>query len=188
MPIPVRPRPTSPAEFGDDKLSGGAGADTLSGNGGHDTLYGNDGNDKLSGGTGTDELYGGAGNDYLSGGGGNDLLEGGTGKDTLDGGAGADDFVFSSTGEAGKDSSRDVINDFSHSQGDEIDLRGIDASTKASGNQAFSFIGSKDFSGKAGQLQYENGIVAGDVNGDKMADFHIEIANHLGLVAGDFLL
>ena len=42
--------------------------------------------------------------------------------------------------------------------------------------------------GKAGELQYKKGIVAGDVNGDKAADFHIEIANHHALVAGDFIL
>ena len=74
-----------------------------------------------------------------------------------------------------------MIRDFSRAQGDDIDLSGIDANAKAAGNQAFSFIGDKAFSGKAGELQYKNGIVAGDVNGDKAADFHIEIANHAGL-------
>ena len=81
-----------------------------------------------------------------------------------------------------------MIRDFSRAQGDDIDLSGIDANAKAAGNQAFSFIGAKAFSGKAGELQSKNGIVAGDVNGDKVADFHIEIANHHGLVAGDFIL
>jgi hypothetical protein len=81
-----------------------------------------------------------------------------------------------------------VIEDFSRAQGDDIDLSGIDANAKVSGNQAFSFIGGQDFSGKAGQLQYKNGIVAGDINGDKVADFHIEIANNHALSANDFIL
>ena len=173
---------------GSDKLYGGAGADTLYGNGGNDQLYGKLGKDKLYGGAGADKLGGGGDADYLNGGDGNDRLQGWTGKDTLVGGKGADDFVFRSVGEAGKGSGRDVIEDFSRAQGDDIDLRGIDANTKASGDQAFSFIGDQAFSGKAGQLQYKNGIVAGDINGDKAADFHIEIANHVGLVAGDFIL
>ena len=80
-----------------------------------------------------------------------------------------------------------MIRDFSHRQGDEIDLSGIDANAGAAGNQAFAFIGSKGFSGKEGELQYKKGIVAGDVNGDKAADFHIEIANHHGLAASDFI-
>lgn len=172
---------------GNDSLSGKSAADTLYGNGGADKLYGNAGADKLYGGDGNDQLYGGTGNDYLSGGKGSDLLQGGGGKDVLIGGAGADDFVFKTVAESGKGSGRDVINDFSRAQGDDIDLRGIDANTNVSGNQAFLFIGGNAFSGKAGQLQYKNGVVAGDVNGDKVADFHIEIANHHGLVAGDFI-
>ena len=110
------------------------------------------------------------------------MLDGGLGRDVLLGGADADVFVLAET------DTFDVIRDFSHRQGDEIDLSGIDANAGADGNQSFSFIGSKGFSGKAGELQYKNGGVAGDVNGDKVADFHIEIANHPGLVAGDFIL
>ena len=81
-----------------------------------------------------------------------------------------------------------MIKDFSRSQGDVIDLSGIDANTKAGGNQSFSFIGSKGFSGDAGDLRYRNGEVSGDVNGDKKADFYIDIANNHGLVADDFIL
>jgi len=169
-------------------LNGKAGADKLAGGAGDDLLTGKAGADKLYGGAGDDKLYGGQGSDLLQGGKGHDLLQGGTGKDVLVGGAGGDDFVFKSVAEAGKGGQRDVIRDFSHAQGDDIDLSGIDANTKASGNQAFSFIGDKAFSGKAGQLQYKNGIVAGDVNGDKAADFHIEIANHHALVGNDFIL
>ena len=172
---------------GNDKLTGGAGGDQLYGNGGNNQLFGNGNNDKLYGGR-ADKLYGGSSADYLAGGRGNDLLQGGLGRDVLVGGAGADDFVFKSVAGAGKGAQRDVIRDFSHRQGDEIDLSGIDANGKAAGDQSFAFIGSKAFSGKAGELQYKKGIVTGDVNGDKVADLHIEIANHHALVAGDFIL
>ena len=170
---------TAPAKSLDVVLNGKAGDDKLAGGAGDDKLYG---------GAGDDELDGGAAADHLSGGKGSDHLIGGTGKDVLVGGLGADDFVFRSVDQAGKGGESDVIRDFSHAQGDDIDLSGIDANAKAGGNQAFSFIGDKAFSGKAGQLQYKDGIVAGDVNGDKVADFHIEIANHAALVANDFIL
>lgn len=173
---------------GNDNLAGGAGNDKITGNAGNDKLTGNAGNDKLFGNAGNDKLFGGAGADTLDGGNGKDVLQGGTGKDVLLGGGGADDFVFKSVAEAGKGGGRDVIRDFSHGQGDDIHLAAIDANSKVAGNQAFSFIGEKAFSGKAGQLQYKNGLVAGDVNGDKVADFHIEIANHAALHANDFIL
>ena len=160
----------------------------LNGKAGADKLFGGVGDDKLFARAGDDKLLGGAGDDHLSGGKGNDLLVGGLGKDILVGGQGADDFVFLSVDQAGKGGQRDVIRDFSHAEGDDIDLSGIDANAKASGNQAFSFIGDNGFSGKAGQLQYKDGVVAGDVDGDKAADFHIEIVNHQALVANDFIL
>ena len=165
--------------FGDNLLHGGPG---------NDKLYGYAGRDHLSGGPGNDKLYGYRGSDHLSGGDGSDLLRGGMGKDNLVGGADGDVFAFRSTAEAGKGWLRDEIRDFSHSQGDKIDLSGIDANTNLSGNQAFSFIDTKAFSGHAGQLQYLNGVIAGDVDGDKAADFQIEITKDHALGLGDFLL
>ena len=86
----------------------------------------------------------------------------------------------------------DVITDFSHAQGDEIDLTAIDANTVVAGNQAFSFIGANLYSGAAGQLRFSivNGVttIAGDVNGDQVSDFHIILTGSIALVAGDFVL
>jgi Ca2+-binding RTX toxin-like protein len=161
---------------------GGLGAD------GAGSLRGDSGNNELYGGAGSDRLHGFRGRDYLSGGDGRDLLLGGKGKDELVGGDDGDVFAFSSTTHAGLGSSRDVIRDFSRADGDQIDLSEIDANTDASGNQAFSFIGTQGFSGTAGQLRYLNGVLAGDVDGDKWADFQIEIANDPSLGSGDFLL
>jgi uncharacterized protein YegL len=66
------------------------------------------GNDFLNGGDGNDIIYGQSGNDTLRGGAGNDILFGGAGKDT---------FVWKS-GDVGTD----TIKDFSHAEGDKLDL------------------------------------------------------------------
>ncbi|HOT83550.1 MAG TPA: type I secretion C-terminal target domain-containing protein [Candidatus Defluviicoccus seviourii] len=67
---------------------------------------------------------------------------GGGDKDTLYGNEGADTFRYLNYTES-KPSYRnglvDVIKDFSVAQGDKIDLRAIDASSKVAGDQAFGF-------------------------------------------------
>ena len=109
-------------------------------------------------------------------------------RDMLIGGAGADRFVFKSVVEAGKGNAGDDIRDFSRAQGDKIDLSGIDAMTNKAGDQAFSFIGSKGFSGDAGELRYAKGHLYGDVNGDKIADFDIHLVNSHALNGTHFIL
>jgi serralysin len=74
----------------------------------------------VDGRAGDDTLIGGAGNDVLSGGYGNDTLNGGLGSDELAGGGGADHFVFATTAGPG-----DLIHDFSHAEGDKIDVSQI---------------------------------------------------------------
>lgn len=155
---------------GNDTLIGGAGDDNLSGWGGNDTLEGGLGNDALDGGDGNDILLGGAGDDALQGGAGNDRLNGGIGNDGYVGGAGADIFVFADIG------GKDRIADFTRGQ-DHLDLSGIDAITGGA-DDAFTWMGSAAFTGVAGQLRsYAEGgsfFVAGDVNGDGVADFTIQ--------------
>ena len=123
----------------------------------------------------------------ISGGGGADTLTGGGGADTLTGGSGADRFVFKAADLA----SSDEITDFSHAQGDKIDLSAIDANINASNNQAFTFIGTAGFTHVAGQLHYSGSgplTLSGDLNGDGIADFTIKVDTSIGLVAGDFIL
>ena len=172
---------------GADLFEGSASNDVLNGFRGSDTINGNRGNDLLSGGSENDRLFGGTGTDVLEGAQGDDALRGGTGKDRLYGGSGGDDFIFRTLDEAGKGSSRDVIYSF---QGglDDISLTGIDANALLEGNQAFRFINANSFTGAAGQVNYINGILAADVNGDAAVDMQIALAGSPTLVATDLLL
>jgi Ca2+-binding RTX toxin-like protein len=142
----------------------------------------------LNGGSGRDVLNGGAGNDILSGRGGNDFLIGSLGKDLLTGGPGADTFDFNAFAQSVKGSNRDQIKDFNRAQGDKIDLANIDADTSANpGNDVFKFIGAAAFKGGGGELRCAGGIIQGDVNGDKVADFEIKV-NVGTMLKTDFLL
>ena len=142
----------------------------------------------LTGNTGANVLSGLGGHDTMKGGSGNDTLVGGIGKDTMTGSAGADRFDFNLITESVRGANRDVILDFVRVQGDKIDLSTIDADTDGTaGNQAFAFIGTGAFTSVDGQLRCSAGIIQGDVNGDKVADFEIKV-NLATLVTGDFLL
>ena len=160
---------------------------TITTGSGNDALTTGNGNDILSGNRGQDRFASGAGRDHLFGGAGADVLRGGLGADVVVGGAGADVFVFASAFEAGRGLDHDVIRDFLHGT-DRIDLSGIDANTGLSGDQGFDFIGSAGFSAVAGQLRFAKGMVSGDVDGDGIADFRIEIGAQPGLTQADFLL
>jgi Ca2+-binding RTX toxin-like protein len=149
--------------------------------------------------SGKDVITGSKSNDYLNGYAGKDTLTGGRGDDLLVGGKGADKFVYKSVHDSPSIPGEvaDLIADFSHAQRDKIDLKTIDANTKKSGNQAFTFIGKNDFT-KAGQLRYEyyqdldegsHGVLLrGDVDGDGETDFKIFVADIMQLVKGDFYL
>lgn len=133
-----------------------------------------------------DELWGGEEINKISGGKGNDFIDGLEGSDVLTGGSGADTFHFYSiyTNAA---ANRDVITDFSRSQGDKIDLHDIDANTKVANDQKFSYIGDNAFSGKAGELRFHKGVVSADDDGDGVADFFITVKVD-ALHASDFIL
>jgi Ca2+-binding RTX toxin-like protein len=156
-----------------DKIYGNAAANLIAGAAGNDSLYGNAGNDRLLGGDGFDSLYGGAGNDVINGGAGRDLLKGA---------AGADVFVFTSLNDSSK-AAPDAIQDFA-SGVDFVDLRGIDANSGVTGNQAFVFNSGPS---GAGALWFSSGNLYGDVNGDGVADLAIVLGSH-PIKAWDILL
>jgi Ca2+-binding RTX toxin-like protein len=172
---------------GNDGLYGGLHNDTLFGQDDHDDLFGQLGDDELWGGTGNDELVGDLGYDQLFGQAGIDVLTGGGGPDHMVGGADADRFVLSHHSHSTL-AAPDDIADFSSAAGDRIDLSAMDAVLYNTGNQAFTFIGTNGFSGVAGQLRYTSGqYVEGDVTGDGVADFRIEM-NVASMTSSDFIL
>ena len=146
----------------------------------------------INGNANKNQIAGGGGADTMKAGAGADLLLGQAGKDTETGGLGADRFKL----ERALDSlaaTRDVIKDFSHAQHDRIDLSAIDANSSLTKDQAFTFLGLAGFTGHKGDLHYRfegpaKTIVEGDINGDKHADFQIELSGHLGLTKLDFIL
>ncbi|OQP86748.1 hypothetical protein BTR14_09950 [Rhizobium rhizosphaerae] len=160
-----------------------SGADNVSGSNHADTLLGYKGNDTLSGNSGDDTLYGGDGNDTLLG---------GLGADNLYGGAGKDSFIYKSVGESNALNGIDTIHDFWGKAGDRINLSAIDANSLTSKNDAFSFIGAKAFSGKAGELRVEkqatDTYIYADTNGDKVADFELHLDGGLAMSKGFFVL
>jgi Ca2+-binding RTX toxin-like protein len=151
-----------------------------------ENAVGGSGSDVLTGNQAANFLKGGTGKDKLSGLAGNDNLDGGAGADTLVGGAGSDVFDFNSTTDTPA-GARDTIQDFVRGV-DHIDLRTIDASTAVTGDQAFSFMGTKSFTGQSGQLNFANHVLSGDVNGDKVADFQIYVSGAAGPAAIDLYL
>lgn len=174
-----------------EDATGGAGDDTLIGSGDDNGLIGGAGADSLSGAGGADVLTGGSGTDRLDGGDGDDRLIGNGGADTLTGGAGADVFVFTQNDSLRK--SPDLITDF-ETASDRIDLSAIDADVLTAGNQAFTFINATAFGHVAGELRlYSSGgalKLAGDMNGDAVADFVLRFDTVTGTapVVTDLLL
>lgn len=155
---------------------------------GDDVLYGNDAANVLSSGKGKDTLYGGLGADKLTGGLGCDSMYGGVSDKA------SDVFIFNTTAESQKTALRDKIFDFVSGM-DKIDLRGIDAASRA-GDQAFEF---NALAAKANSVWYKSAnvdtnaatsdiIIYGDVTGDKTADFEIGLVGVSKVVAADFLL
>lgn len=174
------------------KFSNWSGNDLVSINGfsDDDTIAGTSRADFIRPIGGNDHVEGRGGGDTLNGGTGDDLLLGQAGADLLIGEGGADTFYYeSATHSRGK--RFDTIADFNRNT-DKVDLTTIDANSTAAGDDAFTFIGEDPFSGVAGELRYRvnaQGVrILGDVDGDKAADFAIQM-NELTKVGDlDFFL
>lgn len=196
-----------------DLIDGGAGSDWLVVNGSTATTvnlsittaqatgHGTDtirNVENVLGGTGNDRITGNAVANQLLGGGGNDMLAGASGADTLNGGAGADSlyggldsdrdvFVFASASESPAGLARDTVFNFV-SGIDDIDLRGIDANTGLSGDQALAFTAGAAANAIWATASGSDTILRGDVNGDRVADFEILLSGVGKVGLGDFLL
>lgn len=141
------------------------------------SLIGNAIANRLTGNNGANAITGGAGNDTLVGNGGADDLRGGTGADVMTGGAAADDFIFAQASHAGIGATRDQIRDFTAGSDD------IQLDFMAGGR----FIGFAAFSGAEDEVRYirSTGILSGDVNGDRVADWELLIVNKVALTTAD---
>lgn len=145
--------------------------------------------------SGIENVDGGDGKDQLTGSKGANILSGGRGADALAGSGGSDEFLYHTVADSLDGKGHDTISDFI--KGDIIDLSDIDTKSK-DGDQAFSFIGGKAFSGKAAQLDvdlvdkkgtvHDVTLVYADLDGDKAPDFEIQLNGLHTLTKGDFIL
>jgi serralysin len=141
-----------------EKTIGGSGSDTIYANDLGCTLSGAAGNDTLVGGTAADRLVGGTGVDFMSGNGGADI------------------FVFASGDSSAASGQHDRITDFI--SGDRIDLSAMGT---------FRFLGTSAFDGGTYALDYfynaQTGLTTllGDINGDRVADFAIDLTGNIAL-------
>ena len=184
-----------------DKVqSGGAGVDTLvvgrsiSVNlGASDQISGDSGlatgleNVDATFATASVTLVGSTAANILAGGSAGDKLTGGLGVDVLIGNGGTDRFIFRTVSESTA-TVQDEIADFTHGV-DRIDVSAIDAIAGTSTNNTFKFISTAAFSA-TGQLRYDaaTGAIEADVNGDRVADFSLQVGAGLTITASDFLL
>lgn len=166
---------------GNDTITGGADRDMIWGGAGRDLIMGGAGDDVIEGGNAGDVIFGGSGRDRLMGGGGADTIHGGAGRDTMFGGAGADVFVFANATDigTGTGAGRDRIAAFVTGE-DQIDLRGMGLVFSST-----AFMG-------AGQASVTfdpaRGLLVGDSNGDRVADWMLELAGVDQLVPRDLIL
>jgi Ca2+-binding RTX toxin-like protein len=156
----------------------------LIGSSGRDVLAGTAAANTIQGGDGSDKLFGFAGNDVLRGDGGADTMTGGEGADTFE-------FDFVEHSPAGF-FVRDVVQDFSHAQGDVLDLSFIDASPENPNINSFEFLGKNGGFDAPGQVQFvfENNTTVVQINtvGNDTPEMEIQLQGQIDLVASDFIL
>ena len=129
-----------------------------------------DGSDRLNGDNADDLLIGLKGNDKIMGAGGADLLIGGKGKNR---------FIYVELEDSpDAKGERDQIVGFGKK--DKINLRAM--------ADALQFIGSSKFTGTAGDVRFAKETLSIDVDGDKSADFAVELPGVTSLKGSSLLL
>ena len=213
---------TLTGDGGDNVLEGGAEADTLDGGAGDgDTAsYAHSAggvtvnltlttqaleNSDATGDTLTniENLRGSAHADTLTGDSGDNVLDGGAGKDKLTGGTGADTFVFGQDGvvpnpttDAAREAETDTVEDFTQSEGDKLDFRGLKDHALFRGGERLSFLATEGaaFTNVKGQVRYEQNedkdetYVQVDLDGNGAADFQVTLDDSLTLTSADLML
>jgi hypothetical protein len=120
---------------------------------------------------GDDVVVGTDGADGIFGDRGDDLIAGGAGADWLVGGQGRDIFAYLALSDS-TPRQRDTIAQFESGR-DQINLSLMD---RPNGSPVFHWIGDAAFSGAAGELRFARGVLQGDSDGDRVADFAIKVA------------
>ncbi|MDB5554286.1 MAG: hypothetical protein JWL86_4270 [Rhizobium sp.] len=157
-------------------------------------IIGGGGSDTITGDIGANRLFGYFGDDMISGGDGDDTIRGDFGIDTLTGGSGDDDFIFLALSDFGSlGAKHETIKDFVHNA-DTLDFSDIDLNGATAGDPAFLFLAKEGakFTGKAGQIRFDQHggmtTVEIDANGDKKADYILDLTGKINLDKGDFAL
>jgi len=188
---------------GNDRLTVTSGGDILDGDSGNDTLIAFDGDAdqqidlgsslRISGSSEVitlrdiENVFSGSGNDTIIGTGSSNIIVGGDGADTMTGNGGNDVFKFFNIGQFGvTGQGRDRITDFA--AGDILDF----SKFEGAGNVGLEFIGSRRFSGDAGEIRATvngNGdtFVTLDFDGDRQADARLILTGSVALTEADFL-
>ena len=125
------------------------------------TWHARGGNDVVVGTTGADTILGERGDDLIAGGAGSDWLIGGLGRDI---------FAYTEVSDS-TPGRRDTIARFESGQ-DQINLSLID---RPNGSPMFHWIGDAAFSGTSGEMRFARGMLQGDADGDRVADFAIKV-------------
>ena len=128
------------------------------------------GSDRLIGDNTADLLIGLKGNDRLMGAGGADLLIGGPGKNRF--------LYLDSDDSPDAKGERDRILGFAKK--DKIHLRAL--------ADELQFIGSKKFTGAAGDVRFKKGLLAVDTDGDRAADFAVNLSGITELQPSNLIL
>jgi VCBS repeat-containing protein len=170
-------------------IVGGNGADTILGSYHSEVIWGDSSGDSSTSDNGADKIYGGAGNDEIHGGNGPDYLQGDDGADHLYGGRGGDVFDYnvvddSESGSGGCWSSLtgDWIHDFNKSEGDKLDLRGLNSQLTGAGHpDELTWSDSPNYAYGVWIGSYSGGdkIVYADTNGDGVADVAIRVTGSI---------
>jgi len=141
--------------------------------GANENVGGADANENAGG---TNENAGGANaNENAGGAGANTDTDADTaGADTYTGSAGADTFVFpDESGSSGDATARDVITDFSISDGDKIDISSLSSDFNARGMSSFAGETNQLIWGQSGA----DTVIRFDSDGDDIADWSLALTN-----------